>query len=471
MNPRRQFIKTTLGGTAGLIALPNIFTGSLFGQDAANNKIQVVQIGCGRMGLSDMKSVMGSNLSRIVGVCDLDSTRAALAKKIVEEHYKKKGESGVEVKIYSSYQEICADSKVDAIINSTPDHWHGLINVAGAIAGKHIYGQKPLSHNMAEAIAIRKAVMAKKIVFQTGSQQRSAGPFPAFRMAAEAVLNGRIGKLKTVQIGVGIDKKSGKQRTPTAPPATFDFETWLGPAPQVEYVEGCVHPQGLNAKGELDFGRPGWITIEDYGLGMITNWGAHHIDIAHLAMGQELGGPSAIMGKADFMKDDMFTVHAGYHIEMAYPNDVQMILDNSFENGIKFEGDEGWIFCTRGPAQVTASDPNKADAKEQKPALRASDEKLIGSLNTLTKRLPASKDHYQNWLECINSGNQPMAPVDQAAATQLACSAAWIGMKLGRKVTWDSKAENFGSDAEANALMSRKARKPEYDIQNLMKSI
>lgn len=462
MNHRRHFLKTTLGGTAGLIALPNIFSGSLLAADSPNKRIQVAQIGCGRMGTGDMESILAEKLARVVAVCDLDRKRAAYAKKVVEDFYKKNGEAAVEVKVYSDYHELLANSEIDAVVNSTPDHWHGLVGVAAAIAGKHVYGQKPLAYNIAEGIALRKAVRAKKVIFQTGSQQRSESPYPAFRSAVEAVLNGRVGKLKTIQIGIGMDKPSGKKPAAMPVPANFDYETWLGSAPQQDYMEGRCHPQN-----SFD-GRPGWITTEDFGLGMITNWGAHHLDIAHLAMAQELGGPLTVNAKAKFMHDDVWTVHTKYHVEMLYPNDVQVILDDQFENGLKLEGDEGWIFCTRGGAKVTASDPNAP--AEGKSSLRASDPKLVSPLGTEAIRLQKSANHYRNWLESIIANREPMAPVDQASCSLNACAVAWISMKLGRELNWDAAKEAFVNDDEANAMRSRTPRKPEYDIQALLKS-
>ena len=174
----------------------------------------------------------------------------------------------------------------------------------------------------------------------------------SFRTASEAVRNGRIGTLKTIKIGIGLDQPSGKAPAPMPVPENLDYDHWLGVAPEQPYMEGRVHPQDSFS------GRPGWITTEDFGLGMITNWGAHHIDIAHWAMGQELGGPSEVEAHADFMKNDVWTVHHTYHVEMKYPHDVQVILDNKFENGLLFEGSEGWVFCARGAERVTASDPN-----------------------------------------------------------------------------------------------------------------
>jgi myo-inositol 2-dehydrogenase / D-chiro-inositol 1-dehydrogenase len=458
---RRSFIKRSLGGAAGLVILPNIVTRSLFAAMTPGKKIQVAQIGCGRMGRGDMGEVMAQSPARVVAVCDLDSIRLTAAKKLAEDFYTKQGESSVDVKTFADYREVLARPDIDAVVVSVPDHWHAQVAIEAALAGKHIYIQKPVTYSIAESIALRKAVQAKKIILQTGSQQRSENPFPAFRPASEAVRNGRIGQLKTIKIGIGLDKASGKTPAPMPIPATLDYERLLGAAPEQPYMEGRVHPQN-----SFD-ARPGWITTEDFGLGMITNWGAHHIDIAHWAMGQELGGPSSIDAHAEFMTNDVWTVHSTYHVEMLYPKGVQVILDGKFENGLEFIGDEGTVFCARGAARVTASDPNLAGDKS---ALRASDPKILSPLGSDAKRWMKSSNHYLNWLESIVANQQPISPIEQSARSLQACAAAWIGMKLKRKLTWNPATEMFVRDDEANALRERKARKAEYDIKVVMKN-
>jgi hypothetical protein len=180
-------------------------------------------------------------------------------------------------------------------------------------------------------------------------------------------------------------------------------------------------------------------------------------------MGQELGGPTSIDAHAGFMKNDVWTVHDTYHVEMLYPNSVQVILDNKFETGLQFEGDEGWVFCTRGAEKVTASDPNSPGGS--KPPLRASDPKILSPLGANATRWPKSSNHYFNWLESIAANRDPIAPIEQSARSLEACAAAWIGMKLKRKLTWDPAKEIFVGDDEANAMRERKPRKPEFDFR------
>jgi predicted dehydrogenase len=215
-------------------------------------------------------------------------------------------------------------------------------------------------------------------------------------------------------------------------------------------------------------GRPGWITTEDFGLGMITNWGAHHMDIAQWAMGMELSGPLSVEAKADFMKDDVWTVHTTYHVDMIYPGNIHLTMDNNFSNGIEFEGTDGTVFCARGSAKVTASDP--MSVADKKGPLWASSEKILyPRIGKEGKTWIPSTDHYRNWLESILTRKDPIAPVDQSSRSLEACAIAWIAMKLNRKLYWDAVAEKFTNDKEANSMLARKVRKPEYDIALIMK--
>jgi predicted dehydrogenase len=458
---RRTFIRTSVAGSAAMLFLPRTWLSGA--QTPPSRRITVAQIGCGRMGMEDLRGTIKHDLARVVAVCDLDANRLELARAEVEKFYKDKGESRVDIKAYRDYHEVLARSDIDAVIVTPPDHWHAIIAVEAALAGKDIHVQKPITYDIAEAIALRTAVRAKKRILQTGSQQRSSKPWNTFRIATEAVRNGRIGQIKVVRIGIGQDQPKGVPPRPQPVPKTLDFQTWLGPAPEQPYMEERVHPQ-------QGYGRPGWITTEDFGLGMITNWGAHHMDIAHWGMGLEMSGPTSIEARADFMTGDVWTVHHTYHIEMLYPNGAQVILDNSFPNGIRFEGTSGWVFCARGSAQVTSSDPGAAAQKEGRSSLEASDPRLLTAPYGATDvRWAASDDHYLNWLDAIAKRQDPIAPVDQAVRSLEACAAAWIGMKLKRKLTWDPKTEQFAGDAEANALRARAPRSSTYDIRRIMR--
>jgi myo-inositol 2-dehydrogenase/D-chiro-inositol 1-dehydrogenase len=463
-NTRRDFLKKSLLLGAGIIALPEIIRSNSYSGRSPGKLIQFAQIGCGREGSVDFTGTMKhTDLCRLVAVCDLDSRRLEIAKNSATEFYKSKGESNVDVKAYHDFHEVLKRSDIDAVIVSVPDHQHAYVAILAALAGKDVYCQKPLTYSISEAIALRKAVRARKRILQTGSQQRSENPWNTFRVASEAVRNGRIGKIHTVKIGIGIDAIKGVKPSPQTAPANFDYERWLGGAPEQPYMELRCHPQ------DSIEGRPGWITTEDFGLGMITNWGAHHIDIAHWALGMELGGPKTVIARAEFMNDDVWTVHTTYHVEMVYPDNIQVIIDNGFTNGIQFEGSDGTVFCARGSERVTASDPVSKVENKKGPLWASREDILYPRIGREGKIWMPSEDHYRNWIEAIISRKDPIAPVDQSTRSLEACAVAWIGMKLNRKLTWDAEKESFVNDNEANAMLSRKVRKPEYDIAAIMK--
>ena len=459
-NSRRTFIKSS----AAALLLPTFIPRTyLFGNRVPPSRvITVAQIGCGRMGMEDLRGTIAHDLCRIVAVCDLDSRRAEAARAEVEQFYRAKGESRVDVKSYHDYHEILARPDIDAVLVTPPDHWHALVAVDAILAGKDVHVQKPITYDIAESIALRTAVRARHRVLQTGSQQRSSKPWETFRIASQAVRNGRVGTLKTVRVGIGKDEPKGRPPLAQPVPATFDYATWLGPAPEQAFMEDRTHPQ-------TGYGRPGWITTEDFGLGMITNWGAHHMDIAQWAMGMELSGPTRVHGHADFMHSDVWTVHHGYHVEMQYANGVQLILDDTYPNGIRFEGSDGWVFCARGAAQVTASDPTVSASAPK--ALDASDPHIIQTPFTERDvRWMPSDNHYRNWLEAIPTRKDPIAPVDQAVRSLQACATAWISMKLDRPVTWDPAKEEFVNDNQANAMRRRTPRSAAYDVHRVLEA-
>ena len=337
---------------------------------------------------------------------------------------------------------------MDAVLISTPDHWHALPAIAAVEAGKDVYLQKPTSLTIAEGRALSDAVHRTGRIFQIGSQQRSA---PQFRYAAELVRNGRIGQLKTVTIGLPGDP-SGDEEPEMPVPKNLDYEMWLGSTPHVYYTEKRVHPQE-------GYDRPGWLRCEQFGAGMITGWGAHHVDSAHWGMGTEYTGPVEISGSAEFPKSGLWDVHGPFKTEALYADGVRMIISGEFPNGIKFEGTEGWVFVSRGNEHVTGSDP-VAKLKDAK-ALSASDPKIITSVIGPDEiHLYESKEHHGNWLECIRSRKEPIAPAEVAHRSCSACLLHHMAMKTKRKLYWDPIKERFKNDDEANALLSRPQRWP-----------
>ncbi len=450
---RRQFMTSagrTVAAASVAAGFPSIVPASVFGSTSPSNRINVGAIGTGRISRGhDLPGIWKFDAARIMAVCDLDSHRAEEAKTLVNDHYSKQtGKPHDGVKTYGQYRELLANKDVDAVVISTPDHWHALIAMDAVRAGKDVYLQKPASLTIAEGRLLSDTVHRSGRIFQIGSQQRSS---PQFRYAAELVRNGRIGELKTVEIGLPGDP-AGDDEPEMPVPKNLNYEMWLGSTPLVYYTEKRVHPH-------VGYDRPGWLRCEQFGAGMITGWGAHHIDSAHWGMGTEFTGPIEIWGSAEFPKKGLWDVHGPFRTEALYADGVHMIVSGDFPNGIKFIGTEAWVFVSRGNETVTASDPV---AKLEDPqALAASDPKIITSkIGADEIHLYESKDHHGNWLDCIRTRQQTIAPVEVAHRACSACLLHHIAMKTKRKLFWDPQKERFHNDDEANAMLSRPQRPP-----------
>ena len=458
---RRDFVKTSLKGTvASSIAMsgfPTILPASVFGKNAPSNKINIAAIGVGRISRDhDMAETLKYDHARIMAVCDLDSKRLADGKKLVNDYYSKKtGKPYDGVTMYSDHRELLLNKDIDGVLISTPDHTHAYLGIHAVEAGKDVYLQKPASLTIADGRALSNAVHRTGRILQIGSQQRSS---TQFRYAAELVRNGRIGQLKTVYVGLPGDP-GGDEEPEMAIPANLNYDAWLGSTPYVYYTEKRVHPQN-------DYSRPGWLRCEQFGAGMITGWGAHHVDCAHWGMDTEYTGPIEVSGKAGFPTKGLWNVHGLFQTEGIYANGVKMIISNELPNGIKFEGTEGWIFVTRGSYKASANEPavNTANAK----ALTASNDKIITSVIGENEiHLYKSEEQHGNWLDCIRSRNQPISPVEVGHRSCSTCLVHHVVMKLKRKVNWDPMNERFINDDEANSMLNRPHRWP-YEVKGLV---
>ncbi len=437
-------------------AFPTIVPASVFGKNAPSNRINVGQIGFGRIARShDLPEILKHDYVHVVAVADVDRDGAAAGKEWLEQQQAKKngGKSPVDVKTYGDYRDLIAAKDVDAVVISTPDHWHAQPAMEAAIAGKHIYLQKPTSLTIKEGRMMADVVSSKGVVFQLGSQQRSVNPWPQFKRTCELVRNGRIGKIQRVIIGLPGDPAGGNPAEMPVP-ANLDYDRWLGSTPLVPYTLERVHSL-TNI-----FDRPGWLRCEQFGAGMITGWGSHHIDIAHWGLDTELSGPLEAEGKASFPTSGLWDVHGDFEVEMLYPGDVVMQISGANPNGVRFEGTEGWIFVSRGNVGVTATDPGAADGKVNE-AFKASDSKILQSvIGENETKLYDSPEQHTNWLECIRDGKQTISHVEVAHRSGSACLIAHAAMKLGRRLRWDANKELFVGDDEANALLSRPQRAP-----------
>jgi predicted dehydrogenase len=441
---RRSFLQA---GAA--VGFPAIVPSSMFGRNAPSNRINIGAIGVGRISrVHDMPGIWQYDSARIMAVCDLDSNRVELGKTLLNETYaKKSGKPYNGVTGYHNYHELLANKEIDAVVISTPDHQHAIVAVDAARAGKDIYMQKPASLTIAEGRYLSNAIQSSGRIFQIGSQQRS---WKQFRVACELVRNGRIGDLKYVEIGLPGDP-AGPDALEMPVPPNLNYDAWLGSTPVVYYTEMRVHPQ----KG---FDRPGWLRCEQFGAGMITGWGAHHVDTAHWGMNTEYTGPVEVWGTADYPTHGLWNVHGKFKTQAVYANGVTMSISGDYPNGIKFYGSEGWIFVTRD-APVTSSDPGKPATKIE--PLVASNPKILTSVIGPNEiHLYKSDDQHGNWLDCIRSRKTPIAPVEVGHRACSTCLLHQIAMKAKRKLYWDPQKERFKNDDQANAMLSRPQRAP-----------
>ncbi|HOI47788.1 MAG TPA: Gfo/Idh/MocA family oxidoreductase [Prolixibacteraceae bacterium] len=448
---RRNFIRNTLATTAGAIAIPTIVPSSVFGKNAPSNKINIGQIGCGRIARDhDMAETLRYEQARFVAVCDLDSKRLADGKKLVEAYYAKKTGSAnyVDVKMYEDYREMLLNPDIDAVIISTPDHWHSQPAIEAALAKKDIYLQKPTSLTVTEGRLLSDIVHRQGVILQVGTQQRSS---PQFRIAAELVRNGRIGKIHTVKVGLPGDP-SGPEAPEMPVPKNLNYDMWLGSTPEVYYTEIRVHPQN-------NYGRPGWLRSEQFGAGMITGWGQHHFDSAAWGMDTEYTGPISVEAVAQFPKSGLWDVHGDFMVKAEYENGITMYTSGGFPNGIRYEGTEGWVFVSRGDYVASASDPvSKANSAK---ALDASDPKILTSeIKENEIHLYKSDNQHGNWLDCIKSRKEPISPVEIGHRACTVCLISHIAMKIPGRLAWDPKAERFKNNDLANSMLSRPQRYP-----------
>jgi len=436
---RRQF----LTGAGAALSAPFILPSGLRGATAPSNRINIGMIGCGRMAQGHLQSLVYEKTVRIAALCDVDSLRLQAMAGAVRQWRPDEGKS---VRQYRDYRELLSDSSVDAVLIATPDHQHAIVAIEAALAGKDIYLEKPLTLTLAEGRALSDVVRSKKRILQVGSQQRS---LKQFARACELVRNGRIGKLRTIDIGLPLDNPGGRI-APMPVPQNLDYDRWLGPVQALPYTEDRVHPQ----KG---YGRPGWLACEDFTCGMITGWGSHHVDIAHWAMGIVDSGPVEVSAKASFLTGGLWNVHGEFEATLSYANGVKVHVGGKRMMGVRFEGESGWIYV------------NREDTRPLR-ALDASDRAIL-------KKAPAERevhlvrkaDHHGDWLDCIRTRQEPIAPVEVGHRSCSACLVAHIAMKTGRTLAWDPVRERFIGDEEADRMFSRPARDA-YSIERILKA-
>jgi predicted dehydrogenase len=397
-----------------------------------NDRPGVALIGCGGMGKADAKSA--SRFGDIVAVCDVDENHTIEAAKQFTVGEKVPAR-------FTDFRRVLERKDVQIVVQATPDHWHTIINMAAAATKKDIYAEKPLTLTIDEGKRIVKAVRQHGVVLQTGTQQRS---HKLFRLACELVRNGRIGKLAKVNVWVPAGLREGPF-TPVPVPAGFKWDMWLGQAPQVDYLKERCHQTF----------RWWW----DYSGGPVTDWGAHHNDIARWAIG--LDGPTTIHARAPIAPiPGGYTTPPEFEATLTWASGVTQVVKTTLDdspfgaiinkegqrNGVRFEGTNGWIWVNR--SSIDASDAAMLDTPLENPAVK----------------LEVSADHMGNFFEAVRSRKDPISPVEGGHQSAVVGHLIVIALRTGRALTWDPAAETFMGEgaAEANAHMAREMRKP-YD--------
>ena len=419
---RRQFLKTT--ATLALAA-PTLLPSSVWGAaKGPNDRITLGFIGMGKQNSGLLNGFLHNKETQVVAVCDVDTTRRENAKKTVENYYAQQTTKGTfkGCATYKDFRELIARPDIDAVVVATPDHWHALIVIAAANAGKDIYCEKPLSLTIPEARAMVKAVRRNNRICQTGSMQRSS---QEFRKACELVRNGRIGKVKTVIVGVGAPSKWCDLPEETMEPG-LDWDAWLGPA-AVRPYNSVLSPRGVHDH------FPNWRNYREYSGGAMTDWGAHHFDIAQWGLGMDDSGPVEIIPPED--------PKATTGVRYLYANGVEMIHDSS-RGGATFIGSDGKIFVDRGKFQATPESLG---------------EEALGD-NAI--RLYVSSNHLQDWLNCIRSRKLPICDVEIGCRSVTVCHLGNLAYWNHRRLKWDPKNEQFVGDPEANTWLDRAKRAP-----------
>ena len=436
---RRSFLKSTLAaGVAPLILPSRIWSAEV----KPNARLTMGFIGIGRQMHGLMGGFLGKDAVQGVAVCDVDTTRRNDGKKIVEDHYAK--QTGSDFKgcaTYGDFRELLGRKDIDTVVIATPDHWHALIAIAAAEAGKDIYCEKPLTETIHEAWALVAAVRQHERVFQTGSMQRSSREF---RVACGLVRNGVIGKISHVDAGFGGPGKPCDLPAEDLEPG-LDWDTWLGPAPERPY-NAILSPRGVHTH------FPAWRAYREYGGGGVTDWGAHHLDITHWGLGADASGPLEITPPADWEK-------AESGVKLRYADNVE--VTHVKENGILFVGSDGEVFVNRGKIRVQVKGAEKAKflAKEDKPSLNEQLDALEKEFLVDPKvKLYVSTDHKQDFLDAIQTRQRPITDVEIGARSVTGCHLINLAYYHGKQMQWDPVKNDFAGGTGDEKWLTREYR-------------
>jgi len=439
---RRRFLHKAAVAAGGAVAAPCVVPGSAIGAEGEtppSERIGVGMIGVGRQTVAyNLKAFLESPDTQVVAVSDVDAWRMENARTTTEEHYAANKPSGTYkgCAAYGDFREILARDDVDAVMVSTPDHWHVPISIAAVESGKDVCCEKPITRTIAEGRKLSDAVAKHGRVFRVDSEFRS---IQVFHRACELVRNGRIGPLRTIHVGVPAGDNVTCPPCPEMPvPEELDYENWQGPAPRAPYTENRVHPP----KG---YGRPGWMRVLYYCDGMITNWGTHLADVAQWGNNTDRTGPVEVEGHGVYPPPDgLWNVLKTFEVRYRYANGVQMIYKTESPY-VRFEGTEGWIRANFGRGGITAEPESVLDSK-------------IGP-DEIHFRFKSEK---ADFIDCVKTRGQTLEDAEVGHRTTSLCHLGHIAIQVGQELRWDPDAERFLNSDEANKLIEKPIYAPRY---------
>jgi len=425
---RREFVRRSAAAAAGVFVIPEIIPSSVLGmggKTAPSDRVVIGAIGTGSQGMSNMRDFLRlKDAVQFVAVCDVDSLRLERAKNMVDTANK-----NTDCRSYGDFREFLDKETLDAVSIALPDHWHGIIYTEAVNKKLNVYGEKPICRTIHDGQTIVAAVKKYNIIWQTGSWQRS---LPNFRRGCELVINGRIGKISRIDVGL----PDGGRAIGTPPvkevPPELNWEMWLGPAPKVPY-RGVSHWD--------------WRWILDYSGGQLTDWAGHHIDIANWGAGLEHTGPVEIYGTGVYPPEGIYNAPVEYDFMCRYANGIEMRVANAsrLEQGMgtTWFGDKGWVHTDRGN-RLSASQPAILD-------------EVIGE-NEI--HLYNSENHWQNFIDCVHSGKPAIAPIEVAYRAISVALLGEIAMTTGETIRWDPDKEEIIGNPRASRLLERPYRQP-----------
>ena len=428
---RRAFLRKS-AGTAAALAAPVVVPASALGREGTtppSERITIGMIGVGRQARAyNLPWFLKSPETQVVAICDVDAWRLNNAVEMVKKHI---GPASSAVASYRDFRDLLDSRVVDAVMISTPDHWHVPMAIAAVQRGKDVCCEKPITKCVAEGRLLVEQVAKHQRVFRVDSEARFK---TSFCHAAEAVRNDRIGKLIAMEVGVPIDNARCGLPPEMRVPAELDYDLWLGPAPEAPYTLERVHPRH-------DYSRGGWMRIRDYDDGMITNWGAHLIDIAHWGADLERTGPKRIESRGVFPENELWNCLQDFQVNYEYSNGVKLTVKSVKGHYTRFIGENGWVEA--GFSHIKASHPKVLNVPLGQDKLR----------------LP-HKSEKQDFIDCVKSRSVPIADAEIGHRTNTIGLLGVIAAQLGEPLEWDPEQQRFPKNSQANEFLERRLRKP-----------